>query len=499
MLSTQEPSGVKILVVDDDPTICKLLEGVLLTEGYQPELCLHPQQALALSGQERFGLAFVDINLPEMSGLDLAAKIKEHDPHCEVVFITGSGAIENAVQALKIGAYDYLRKPFTLTEFNLCLKRFQERRLLKERIRFAEQRYFDLVQNIPLLVYVLTKDFQLDFVNQACLAMLGYTPEEAMQTQDWFVERIHTKDRRAIMDLLQKLFVSGGPPATVEGRLVHKQGHLINVIIKSIPYHGCGAGREVNCLEGIIVDITDHVFLERALVQKEKLKTLGAISAEVAHEIRNPLVSIGGFARRLQTKYPNLHEVEIILRESQRLEKILDRIRNYLKPVDIRHEQCPVNPIIRDSIELLAPEIERRSVICRLQLDAGQPLVYVDRDVLGQVFINLIRNALVAMEKDEILTIKSFVSGQSIHIDFRNQTCSPKIKNPELLFLPFDEGGQSIGLPLCYTLLKSMGGLLSFAQEQDHVTFTVSLPKTIGAECGNGHLAKVTRSSAEPT
>ena len=59
------------------------------------------------------------------------------------------------------------------------------------------------------------------------------------------------------------------------------------------------------------MDISDRVFLEKTLVQREKLKTLGAISAEVAHEIRNPLVSIGGFAQRLKQKYPDLHECDM--------------------------------------------------------------------------------------------------------------------------------------------------------------------------------------------
>jgi two-component system sensor histidine kinase HydH len=52
-----------------------------------------------------------------------------------------------------------------------------------------------------------------------------------------------------------------------------------------------------------------------------------------------------------------------------------------------------------------------------------------------------------------------------------------KIKDPKLLFLPFDDGEQAFGLPLCYRLLKNMGGLLSFSQEEDHVIFTVTLPK----------------------
>ena len=97
----------------------------------------------------------------------------------------------------------------------------------------------------------------------------------------------------------------------------------------------------VDRLQGMIVDITDRVFLEKAVVQKEKLRILGSISAEVAHEIRNPLVSIGGFARRLRKRFPELPEGDIILRESERLEKMLKRIAEYLYPAREPHAPLP--------------------------------------------------------------------------------------------------------------------------------------------------------------
>ncbi|MDD1749880.1 MAG: response regulator, partial [Methanothrix sp.] len=403
-----ESQAQSILVVDDDPAMCQMLEEVLTQEGYRAITCLRPEDALAVSRQDSFQLAFVDIHMPGMSGLELAAKLKEDDARREVVFITGSTVVDHAVQAIKLGAYDYLRKPFTITEFKLCLKRFQERIRLKERIQRAEQRYFRLVQTLPLLIYVLRRDWQLDFINQACVQILGYTPEEALETPRWLLTRVHPEDRDRIEKTIHSIFAAGEPPATLECRLVHKNGHTIHAMAKFIPSWDSNGGRVAEYLEGIMVDISDHVFLEKALVQKEKLNTLGAISAEVAHEIRNPLVSIGGFARRLQAKYPELSEVDIILRESQRLERILDRIRNYLKPVEIRPQDCAVNDLLNDCVCLLAPEIERYSIYYRMDLEVEDPLVCADRDVLSQVFINLIRNAIVAMKKSEAFAIRTY-------------------------------------------------------------------------------------------
>ena len=172
MRTDQKPAAEPILIVDDDPALCEMLEKVLVDEGYLPIVCNHPEDALAVSTEKSFRLAFVDINLPGMSGLALASKLKKGDPGREVVFITGSTVVEHAVQAIKLGAYDYLRKPFTLTEFKLCLRRFEEKDLLRERIDRAERRYFQLVQHLPLLIYALGRDLKLEFINQACSSML---------------------------------------------------------------------------------------------------------------------------------------------------------------------------------------------------------------------------------------------------------------------------------------------------------------------------------------
>ena len=235
----------------------------------------------------------------------------------------------------------------------------------------------------------------------------------------------------------------------------------------------------VKANEQLKSEIENRKRLEKALVQREKLETLGAIAAEVAHAIRNPLVSIGGFARRLQERFPDSPECEIILNESQRLEKILTRIKNYLKPVEISPQECSVNIIIADCVDLLSPEMDRRQAMCQLDLDPKLSVVLADPSLLAQIFINLIRNASAAMIEGEILNIRTFEREQDLQIEFKNKVAGAKIKQPELLFMPFAEGGRSLGLPLSYKLLEDMGGLLSVTQEQDFMIFTVSLPKTV--------------------
>ena len=466
-----------VLIVDDERWLCEIVGEVLEAEGYRPVIFTNPCEAVDIIERRSFALAFIDINMPEMSGLELASRIKGCDPHCEVVIMTGFASIENAIQAVKIGASDYLRKPFSTGEIGLCVRHFQERKALGERVSRAEERYFRLVQNIPMLIFRLRKDFELDFINQACLPILGYTPQEAMHAGGWLIDRIYSEDRPRIRDLLQRAFDSNTPSVTEECRLAHKDGHMVYGLLKCISYTGCKAEEDVDCIEGIVVDITDRVMLEKTLVQREKLKTLGVVAAEVAHEIRNPLVCIGGFARRLQKRLPDAPETRIIQRESERLEKILDRIRDYLTPVEICPRECSVNTVVTQCVELFLPHIQGKNVTCRVDLNENMPAVFTDPDVLAQVCINLMRNGLAATERGQELVIRTFETDRNLHIDFKNPAAGASLKKPELLFLPFDEGGESIGLPLCYQLLKDMGGLLSFRLEDDHVIFTISVPK----------------------
>ncbi|MBN1847417.1 MAG: response regulator [Deltaproteobacteria bacterium] len=478
MSSSLESKDIKIMVVDDDPSIGRLMADFLIKEGYQPVIHDEPQTALKTAEKEHFSLVFVDINMPEMSGLELASELKNNDPLSEVVFITGYGSFDNAIQAIKIGAYDYLRKPFGINEIQLCLKRFYERYALKEKARLAEQKYFHLVHNIPSVIFVIQRNFRLDFINRACEGMLGYSPEEAMSDPLWLLGRIHSNDLEKIEKLFLSAFSSGNARFSNECRFIHREGHVIHAIISSMAQEDVENTGKLNKIQGIIVDITDRVFLEKSMVQKEKLKMLSSISAEVAHEIRNPLVSIGGFARRIRKKFPDLHEGDIILRESKRLEDMLQRLEEYLKPVEVSYEECSINSILIHCMERLTHELEKNGSTYQLNLDKSTAVVSIDKDILERIFVELILNALKEMNSGGILYIRTFESDNSLHVEFKSRGHKIEAKDTEPFIMPFSERDQAVGLPISYRLLKIMGGLLSFSRShEDDMIFTVTIPK----------------------
>jgi PAS domain S-box-containing protein len=343
-------------------------------------------------------------------------------------------------------------------------------------LRESEKRYRDIFEHAVEGIFQATADGRYLSVNPAFARMCGFSsPEEMIREVTDIARQIYVdpEDRRKVKALYEHLGLVRG----FETQFRRKDGGVIWVSITARAVRG-ESGKLLH-YEGTIEDITDRKQAEKLVLHREKLNTLGAIAAEVAHEIRNPLVAIGGFARRLRERFPESRECDIILEESRRLEGVLTRIRNYLKPAEIRSRECSVTTLVTHCLSLLAPETERRRIICRLDLEPRLPNVYADPDIVAQIFINLILNAAEAMDKGGILVIGAFETDRDLCVQFKHKAERQKIRSPEVLFRPFAEGGDSIGLPLCYQLLLNMGGLLSFAQERERMIFTVSLPKAI--------------------
>jgi len=126
----------RILIVDDEEGMRRLLSRVLTRAGYETTTVAHGAEALRQVARERFDLVVTDIKMPEMDGLQLLEELKEFEPSLPIIVMTAYGTVENAVQALRLGAYDYIAKPFETDEIKLTVAKALERERL-----LAENRY----------------------------------------------------------------------------------------------------------------------------------------------------------------------------------------------------------------------------------------------------------------------------------------------------------------------------------------------------------------------
>jgi DNA-binding NtrC family response regulator len=132
-LQAYDPKQVDLLLVDDDNDFRTIAGRRFARSGYQVQQAPDGESALAAAERRQFDVAIVDMRMPGMSGLELLEKMRQSQPECEVVMLTGEGTIETAVRAMKLGAFDYLTKPFPLADLEtLIQKAYEHRQLRKE-------------------------------------------------------------------------------------------------------------------------------------------------------------------------------------------------------------------------------------------------------------------------------------------------------------------------------------------------------------------------------
>ncbi len=147
-----------ILIVDDELSIRESLKGWLKRAGYQVETASTGSEALAKNVEKHFDIMFIDVKMPEMDGLSLLTKIKQTDTDIAVVMMTAYGDIRDAVEAMKLGAYDYLLKPFDLEELSLIVEKLvhmqtltMENLILRDRLATIT-RFENLVTQSPAMI-----------------------------------------------------------------------------------------------------------------------------------------------------------------------------------------------------------------------------------------------------------------------------------------------------------------------------------------------------------
>jgi DNA-binding NtrC family response regulator len=129
---SSDPRKIDLLLVDDDPDFRETVARRFTRRGFQVQEAAHGEQALQLAGLRQFDVVVLDMVMPGLSGIQVLEQLKLTHPECEVILLTGQGTIETAVQAMKLGAYDFLTKPFPLAELEVLIEKAYERRQLRK-------------------------------------------------------------------------------------------------------------------------------------------------------------------------------------------------------------------------------------------------------------------------------------------------------------------------------------------------------------------------------
>lgn len=215
---------------------------------------------------------------------------------------------------------------------------------------------------------------------------------------------------------------------------------------------------------GIVRDLTESKALQEQISQSERLAALGQVVAEITHEIKNPLMLIGGFARQLIKKNrddQDLSKLNIISEEVKRLENLLSELREFYLPRNRMIEQVNINDLLVEVNDLTKADCAGRNIRLRLKTDADAGLVEGEREKLKQVFMNLLKNAIEAMEHGGNISIQSKLSGHIVDVTIADDGPGISREDQEKIFTPFfttKKHGTGLGLSVSKRILDDHEG-----------------------------------------
>jgi PAS domain S-box-containing protein len=393
----------RLLVVEDDADFAESLAHVLNLRGFEMRLIRDPTALAETLATFPADVALVDVRLGPYSGLDLLGELAERRPGILTVVMTAHGVVDTAVQALRIGAYDYLSKPFDQTELFATLDRCFERvELQRARIEAdaargkIEARLRALVSNSLDVVAVSDVAGNLKFVSPSVLTLLGHGPIRT-STRNVF-DFIHPEDReKARLALAECAEARRSEVQTVELRIRHRDGswRWFEAVARGLLADPSIAGVLV-CAR----DVTQRKAMEEQLRQAQKLEIVGQLTGGVAHDFNNLLAVILGSVELLKRSLSGQNDLlELADEAAQAAERgatLIRRLLSFSRIQPLVPRALDLNGLVKQTAVLLGRLLGER-IRLETTLDGELWTCRADATQLETALLNLAINARDAM------------------------------------------------------------------------------------------------------
>jgi len=346
-----------------------------------------------------------------------------------------------------------------------------ELRALNENLVASEEKYRSIVDHAPFGIFS-TSGMTVTFSNRYNRALAGLNPDDTSEP-DAFRQWIHPDDRDRVLREYAAA-VAGDRPYETVFRFLHRDGSVRKVLSRRIPIRNKEG--QTTMYQGFNIDITALDDMQQQLSRAERLATLGQVAAGIAHEIRNPLVGIGSTAALLRDEIDPSDEkradLDIILNETRRLDRIVNQIIDYARPRDLMPTTWPVEGIVDEVLKLLDTRLETQRIAIVRSCQRGLA-VYADRDQIKQVLLNLCHNSLDAMSAGGELRIAAGHSARAGHpgvfLEIKDTGSGIAQKDLAQVFQPFfttgKHHGTGLGLAICRNIAEAHGGDITLTSE----------------------------------
>jgi PAS domain S-box-containing protein len=444
----------RILIIDDDE------DDFFITSEYIKEIsdsrftidwCYNYKKAMEHIISKSHDIYFVDYRLGAKTGVDLLKEALEHNCEEPIILLTGKGNKAIDIEAMRLGATDYLVKSELNSEkLERCIRYAIERSVHLKALKNNEQKFRNIFERSKDAIFIADKNLYFRDFNQMSYVLFGYERSELQEMclYDLIPEEI---DSRYIRNLL----ADTGDLTDFEMELSMKSGERRNCILSLSTYRD---HEQKEYVQGIIHDITNMKKAEKANLQVEKLAVAGRLVRTLAHEVRNPLNNINMSIEHLLQREPANEEAKIYLdiihRNGGRIGDLITELLDSSRPTELQFAVHTLQSVMDESV---ASAIDRLS-LRRISMDikyANEPLkVLVDKEKIKIAFLNIIINAIEAMENEKgklLIIVDTNDSGHQVII--KDNGCGIPAENVSRLFEPyFTSKRNGVGLGLASTL-----------------------------------------------
>mgnify|MGYP006277181357 CR=1 FL=1 len=242
-------------------------------------------------------------------------------------------------------------------------------------------------------------------------------------------------------------------------------------------------------IEGFLIlfkDLTELAELKNEIEKNRRLAAVGKLAAGIAHEIRNPLSSIKGFATYFKERYKTVDQdrqtAEIMVSETERLDRSVTQLLEFAKPMTVSVKEIPVRTLFDHALSLVEHDLKKHSVIPGISIETERETIRTDPDRLNQVLLNLFLNSIDAMENggDLDLAVRDIEDGSGIAIEVEDNGVGIDPEHIHQIFDPYFTSrpqGTGLGLSMVQKTMEVLGGEIRVESRKGEGTcFTIKLP-----------------------
>jgi signal transduction histidine kinase/DNA-binding response OmpR family regulator len=497
-------SPLRILLLEDDDHDAELVHELLEADRFVCEIIRAQTRTEFLAALQDVGIGLIlaDYKLPSFDGLSALKLALSARPDLPFIFVSGTLGEELAIEALKMGATDYVLKgrlsrlvPSVQRALREARER-AERKKAEEALRRSET-YLAEAQRLSQ-----TGSFGWDpssgeiYWSEETYRIFACEPTTKPSVQ-LVIDRTHPDDRMRLRQIIDRASIERSE-FTAEHRLMMADGSV--KYVRAVAHPSTGEDPESLVFVGAVTDITDRKRaeeeraslrqLEADLAHMNRVTMMGELAASLAHEIKQPISAAinnaNACTRWLRRDAPELAEAcqaaSRMVSDVMRAVEIIDRVRSLYRRGTLERQLVDPNEIIREMTVLLGDTANRNAISIRTELGVRLPATTADRVQLQQVLMNLMLNSIEAMNDigGELTVASERTEDGQLLISVSDSGIGLPIDESERIFEAFfttKPQGSGMGLSISRRIIESHGGRLWASPNTGRgATFQFTLP-----------------------